>query len=153
MLPAQLTPVLPLQDPPSSSSVPPSLPPTYTTAGTDQSWTVTRHIFAAAYPRSRIGSYVEAQTGEAHEIGSRKTKAEVEKQVEAIRERQYSAQLQGETESGHLWLAVNCYRRKRRQPAGVTRPQTGTTLITAHATGLHKEVGRQLLSAAHFLGT
>lgn len=143
MSPAQLTPVLPLESA-GSSWAPPSLPPTVPASETSKYWTVTRHVFAAAYPRTRVGSYVEAKASTSTETGSRLSGAEVQAQVAAMKEKQYAAPVQGEKESGHLWMAVNCYRSKRRHSALSTsnNDSPGTTLILAHATGLHKEVSR-----------
>lgn len=145
MLPAQLTPVLPLQDPPTAAETrPPSLPPISVTSETDKHWTVTRHVFAAAYPRSRVGSYVDAKAGgelrSALDPGMRLSGPEIENKVAAMKDNQRGASLQGEKDAGHLWLAVNCYRPKRRQSTGVPKEKPGVTLILAHATGLHKEV-------------
>lgn len=153
LTPSQLTPVLPLHDAPLSNWPPPPLPPLNISCETSKHWSVTRHVFAAAYPRSRAGCYVDGVKGaEIAEAGSASAKAsreEINAKVEAMKKKQYDAPLQGEVESGHLWIAANCYRRKgnasQASAAGQSRP--ATTMVLVHATGLHKEVrGRNLFS-------
>lgn len=145
LLPNQLTPVLPLEVPPRAGSQLPPLPPTKSAKQTDKFWHVTRHVFPAAYPRSRAGCYVARPVREnASAAGSKISREEIETQVAAMKTRQDTAPLQGEAEGGHLWIAANCYRRKLQQPSertGSTRRRPGVTLILVHATGLHKEVG------------
>lgn len=138
MAPGELTPVLPLQVPVSTSR-PPSLPPTVPTSGTNEFWTVTRHVFAAAYPRSRVGSFATGKANSGDAAGVRLSSAEVQSRVASMQEEQYTAPLQGSKDEGHLWLAVNCYRSKTPRTAHSGR--AATTMILAHATGLHKEVG------------
>lgn len=141
---SQLTPVLPLRTPPASNWPPPTLPPLNPTSETSKHWTVTRHVFPAAYPRSRAGCYVDsAPQEEKVEAGNaaRAGRDQLAAKVESMKRTQYEAPLQGELEKGHLWIAANCYRRKaasRSPAAGQNRP--ATTLVLVHATGLHKEV-------------
>lgn len=145
LTPSQLTPVLPLHDVPLSNWPPPPLPPLNISSETSKHWSVTRHVFAAAYPRSRAGCYIDdgSKGAEVVEAGSAKaSREEIAAKVEAMKKKQYEAPLQGEVESGHLWIAANCYRRKgnasQASAAGQSRPATTTVLV--HATGLHKEV-------------
>lgn len=140
---SELTPCLPLQTPASGRASLPSLPPSLSTTQTSEHWTVTRHVCAAAYPRSRVGSYAAGSAYPSDAPGTRPTSTEVQNRVTAMHEEQYGAPLQGNKDDGHLWLAVNCYRTKMSRIASSAskKSRAATTMILAHATGLHKEVG------------
>lgn len=158
ILPWQLTPVLPLQDPSSahaaSSSSRQSSPPVTklpitprsSTDTTSQHWNISHHVFPAAYPRSRVGSYVRSSSQSSSAStsstnGGRLSKEELEQKVQDMRKCQYEAQLQGEQDEGQLWIAANCYRPKRvKNPAVNNSRSRPVTLVLVHATGLHKEV-------------
>ena len=138
--------ILPLYPPPSNRETAclptlPARPRSLAQPFSDPAWTVSTHVFPAAFPRSRVGSTRRRGTTAVPHPTARMTKDELERaNVEQFARQRAALEVTADTVTSEmevqeqLWLCVNRYAR-----SGAVGGD-GFTIVCCHATGLHKEV-------------
>jgi len=114
----------------------PTLPSPPRSSQFGKHFTLSSHIFSAAFPRTPFGpapaSFPEGGTKEEREARIGDAVSDLTRKKLAYERGELNPSLRGE----RLWIVVNRYVRN-----GLSPRSRGITIVAAHANGLHKEVG------------
>lgn len=158
--PTRVIPLLPLLPPPTNSKTPGLALPTRPERQPLPGYTLTRHTFPGAYPRTAPGfvSYenkwreTDDPLGDVYSADKKQRALLIDRAVDKVRETYLAAGARTaeeitaqQIEEPLVRLAVNRFTRTDLLRGGPRRGERGLTLIVCHANGFHKEMWEETL--------